>query len=230
MKITQTETKLELVDSGVTNLIVGLFMTIFGLFFAVAIATNKINSNLEKPIPLWVAGILAAVCLVGVYIVMKAQNKTTVFDKAGPSSIKTKQLIGGKITDTPVNIASIASVELSVHISDSYDSNNRRQTQRQGYVSLVMTDKQKILIANSSNTTRVSFNIFGFLNSKLSSLPLEKEATQIATFLGVPLTKPNIEEALEAVQTFTKAIFTGKLGSLPKAKTDKDGNIIGPIE
>ncbi|MCX6727300.1 MAG: hypothetical protein NTX11_00610 [Candidatus Saccharibacteria bacterium] len=218
MKITQTETKLELVDSGITNLIVGVLMTVIGLIFAVAIVTGSINSNSGKPTPIWVAGILGIVCVAGIFVIMKAQKKIIVLDKSGPSSVTTTRIIGGKTEVTEISLASITSVELIVRISDNIDSDNRRRSQMQSYLSLVQNNNQKIQITNSTNSSR-----FSFANTGIGVSPLENEATQIATFLGVPLNKPNNEigemvNAIKDVFQGSPTAATPAVGTQPEQK------------
>lgn len=78
--------------------------------------------------------------------------------------------------------------------------------------------------------TRLEVVYAGVKNSSHSSLLLKKATIQMVAFLDVLIIKSNIEEALEAIQALTKVLITGMLGSLPKTKTDMNGNNIDPIE
>ncbi|MEI6480859.1 MAG: hypothetical protein WCO19_01000 [Candidatus Saccharibacteria bacterium] len=223
MKITQTETQLQLVDSGITNLVVSIGMVIGGLLFSVAILTGSLKSSDGKATPVWLAGISLLVSALGVFIALKAQKKTIILNKSGPSSITTKKLLGGEVSNTALDIQNVKAIELRVTATQNVDSDGRRRSQMQSFVSMRLQDNSLIDLASTTKSGSIALSFGTFSSNNFQKAPLSKEAKQVSDFLGVPLNVADGNDPQQLVNTVVEAITPNTVANPSTLDADKKG-------
>ncbi len=219
MKITQTDTQLEIKSNGVGQMIIGLIMVIGGI--ATAIFLPGATDDRGQQMPGWIALIGAAVAVAGIAFIFFAKTRKVTIQRSGNTTITAKRVIGGGSQAQTIPTATIVAVRLSTYIESTSDpdggiSGGNPTSSRRSLLSLVLNNNDLVELGNSGGNG--SFSINGLnVSGLISKAPLSKEANQIATFLGVPLQADDTSSIAGAVRS-VKAAFS-QPGSQPPAQT-----------
>ena len=202
MKIQQVgDEQIEIKDSGMPSIIVGVIMIVVGIGVAIA----PIFAALE-----WWFYIIAAVfACAGLLVLAFAKSKHIILRKNATSEVTQTNIISKKATHESFEHDQISSVilETSVNHTGSNQNNpnygqpnrqsdpNASNRVRKSILLIELNDTRQIIIASKqSNNSGVSVN--GINLGSFSVAPLYEEARQIADFLDVPLNNRDSSRAL----------------------------------
>ena len=167
----------------------------------------------KEQLPWWVSLIGVAFLLLGVFMLKSASSSLIVLRRAGNSEITTKKLIGGALTNNTFNSGLATSVRLETHTDYSKSSSSTErdtpQRERVSRLFLAMQDGSEVELGSKRVTGSSGLSLSGFSAGSIVAAPLNKEATQVAEFLGVPLDASQRGEmgVIEVAQA-AQALFT----------------------
>jgi hypothetical protein len=216
MKITQTDTQIELKSNGIGQFLLGVALTVVGVgvtFFLVAVPSDN-----GKKAPAWSYLVGLAFALVGILAAISAKNRTIVGQKGGETTVRDKRLLGGSPRQQSVPTANIIAVRLYTYAqSNATDGglNSNAGTTRRSVLSLVLNNNDVIEIGSSGNSG-FSFNGMN-IGSLIAKAPLSKEANQVAAFLGVPLQADDASSITGALKSVKEAFGQGQAPQAPQA-------------
>lgn len=206
MKITQTDSQLELKTSGAGQVITGVVLIAAGI--GMAIVTHSPDADGKKA-PVWVLLVAIAIALAGVAAIIFAKNRSVTIQKGGNTTVSAKRLIGGTPQSQTVPTASIVAVRLATYVESGGPNNNGNPSNsRRSTLSLVLNNNDLVEVGSSSGNSSFSFNGLN-VSSLISRAPLSKEANQTAGFLGVPLQADDTSSIAGAVRSVRNAFQQG---------------------
>lgn len=186
MKITQTDTQMEIKTNGTLVLVMGVFLSIIGIVVLVTVLTGlwKVQGNGQSTSV--IGPIVGAVMVLGgIITALLAKNEDSIFQKGGTSTITLKRILFGSPKVVSFDTKRIQSVCLiTVYTSDT--GNNSSGMKRSSQLSVMLDDNSLVRLAQSSFSSSASVNGIN-LGGLVTKAPLSKQAEQIAQFLGVPL-------------------------------------------
>jgi hypothetical protein len=218
MKITQTDTQLEIKSSGIGQAIIGFIMVVGGT--ATAVLLPGATDDRGQQVPGWVVLIGLAVAIVGVAFIFFAKNRRITIQHGGNTEITAKRIIGGGHQTQTITTASIVAVRLSTYVESTSDpdggvSGGNPASSRRSVLSLVLNNNDLVELGNSGGN---NFNINGLsIGGLISKAPLSKEANQLATFLGVPLQADDTSSIAGALRSVKNAF--GQQASQPPTQS-----------
>lgn len=209
MKITQTESTIEIKQSGLGQIIAGGITVLIGVAVVIVFLSGMV-SNVEAPG--WVAPLIGVVMIVfGIFFILMSRDKTIIIEKAGQVIVRTKKLIGGSANQATVPTADVVAVRLSTYIDNTGSTQNRNHGRSDGSkrstLSLILKNNDTIELGTS--TTMVGGSRVNGVDvaNLIMKAPLSKEAEQVATFLGVPLQADDTSSLVGAVQSIKNAVL-----------------------
>jgi len=215
MKITQTNTTLNIKQSGVMTLIIGIVVILVGIGLAIFLAIKG-----DSPW-LWLIGL--GVAVLGIALILTAKNKTITLIKDGQSVVKASRIIGGKTDEKSFMTSLATNVELETHTeyNRSTDTNGRSSTTRRPVSSIYihLSDNSQLTLIENQSQSAPGLAIQGLNFNGLINAPLSQEAQQIATFLGVPLESTSHDASRMLAQKGSELIrgITGNSPSEPSS-------------
>jgi hypothetical protein len=219
MKITQTDSQIELKNSGIGQAFLGLVFIVSGV--GVSLITRSPDADGKKA-PFWVLLIGIAVVIGGIAMIIFAKNRSVTIRKGGDTTVNTKRLIGGGPQQATIPTANIVAVRLSTYLDNNSvnDGNggigSSNQNSRRSTLSLVLNNNDLVELGSSGQG---GLNINGLnVSSLISKAPLSKEADQVARFLGVPLQADDSSSIAGAVKSL-KTAFSQDPEPSPSAQT-----------
>ena len=183
MKLTQTQTQLEISNSGITNIIFGVILAIGGVAVA---AIPFVVKNGAKPQPAWISLIGLGLIAIGALILFTARGERFTLNKGGNIDVNIHRLIGGATTSQSIPLANVVAVRLVTTINTSASSNQNGPSGRHSILSLVINNNDLLNLAQDSSNGGIEVNGMN-VSGLWAKAPLSKEAKQISEFLGVPL-------------------------------------------
>jgi hypothetical protein len=210
MKITQTDTQIELRSSGLGQLVIGIVTILVGI--GVIIVLLGSSSDNGKKAPAWSVLIGIFFIIFGVLMALFAKNRTVTVRKGGDTSVSAKRVLGSNPQQQTVPTANIVAVRLSTYMENNNGSNGGSggisggdSSSRRSVLSLVLNNNDLIEVGGSGGGMG-GFNINGInVSSLITKAPLSKEANQVATFLGVPLQADDTSSIAGAIKSIGTA-------------------------
>lgn len=191
MKITQTDSQIQLKSSGIGQLLTGLFMVIVGIGLTIVLLASPGDNG--KKAPAWTIVLGIAFVIFGVLMAVFSKNRTVTVQKGGDTTVNAKRMLGGSPQQQSVPTANIVAVRLSTYMQNTSNTDgsggfsNSGSSSRRSILSLVLNNNDLIEVGGSGGGTG-GFSVNGInVSSLITKAPLSKEANQVATFLGVPL-------------------------------------------
>jgi len=189
MKIIQiNDNQLEVNESGISALIIGILFVLVGIYTA-------LSPLLLKGAAWWMSLIGVGIIVISVLVVFSAKSRHIVFLKTGTSTVTETKVIGGKSQTVSFDASQIVSVGLETRTqyrqnTSSSSNNTTPQRERISTLFLTLSDNSEILLATSQNGMS-GVSVAGVSLSSFGAAPLSKEANQISQFFGVPLSSSN---------------------------------------
>lgn len=177
MKIRQSTDQMVIDNSLAMPVVTGIVLGLGG-------ATIILLGYLNHLWPLWLLGL--ALLAIGGLVIVFSKSTHVVLARSGDSSIASKTLFTQSKAHS-FALTDIAAVQLlssqRQHFSKDADGTQRSDTEVKSTVYLKTADARMLQIGSKTRT----LNIGGMLGALIQSVPLKKEAEQVATFIGVPL-------------------------------------------
>jgi hypothetical protein len=133
---------------------------------------------------LWLLGL--ALLAIGGLVIVFSKSTHIVLARSGDSSIASKTLFTQSKAQS-FALADISAVQLrssqTQRLSKDADGSQRTDTEVKSIVYLKTADARMLQIGSKTRT----LNIGGMIGALIQSVPLKKEAEQVAAFIGVPL-------------------------------------------
>jgi hypothetical protein len=210
MKVQQLNNDVLLISKGATGtIIISIALLLIGVGAGVA---PLITSGLEW----WVHLIGAGLFIVGLVLLFTASKEVVTLRLTGESTVERTRVLSKKTTKESFQREQVAAIGLETVTSYERTSTTDSQGDGIGGVSqpgnmrrvrrsvlyVQLTDNSQVIIGQAQSTNGTT--IAGVDVSAFGKAPLFKEAQQIATFFGVPLTGSNIDPT--GVQNIQDAI------------------------
>jgi hypothetical protein len=206
MKIVTSDNQLEITESGLGQVIVGVIFMVLGVGTAVVPLIIKAANRGNQFNPLLTLGIGAILLVVGGLIMAFAQNRHFVFQLGANTTIESKRMFGGKQDVQSFPTASIVAVRLltsETHDQSSQfgqsDNSNASSPTRRSVLSVVLNNNDIVTVAQKSSA------VSGGIGSIISHAPLTKEATKLAEFLKLPLDAEDASSLISVVKMIKEA-------------------------
>ncbi|MDN5925334.1 MAG: hypothetical protein L0H70_10110 [Xanthomonadales bacterium] len=175
MKIREQAEQLVIDNSLVMPVIAGGILALGGLVIGFLGVVNK---------PHWLLALGAALLVIGGLVIFFCKSTHIVLAKSGDSSITSKSLFGKAKAQT-FSLADVTSVQLMSsqrqRLTKTADGDSRYETEVKSSLFLQTRDARRIAIGSKTR----KLNVGGMLGALIQSMPLKKEAAQIAQFIGV---------------------------------------------
>jgi hypothetical protein len=177
MKIRQSTDQMVIDNSLAMPVVTGIVLGLGG-------ATIILLGYLNHLWPLWLLGL--ALLAIGGLVIVFSKSTHVVLARSGDSSIASKTLFTQSKAHS-FALTDIAAVQLlssqRQHFSKDADGTQRSDTEVKSTAYLKTADARMLQIGSKTRT----LNIGGMLGALIQSVPLKKEAEQVAAFIGVPL-------------------------------------------
>jgi hypothetical protein len=208
MKINQTNNQLEIKNSGVGMVFLGIVFIIVGVLLAIFILSGSAtNENGESASP-WVSLIGVVFAVIGCLLAWFAKSNKTVLQQGANTIVSAKRVLSGKAGEQSFPTANIAAVQLHTYLDNTPD--NSSSSSRRSTLSLLLNNNDVVELG-SARSNGFTFNGMN-LGNLIRKAPLSKEANQVATFLGVPLQSSDASSITGAVQSIKQAFGANQPG------------------
>lgn len=175
MKIHEEQDQLVIDNSLVMPVIAGGVLAVGGVVIGFLGALQK---------PHWLIALGALLLVIGGLIIVFSKSTHIVLTKSGDSTIAAKTLFTQSKSQS-FALADVTSVQLETSQTQrrtkDADGSDRYETQVKSNLFLQTRDARRIQIGSETR----AMNIGGMLGALVQSMPLKKEAAQIAQFIGV---------------------------------------------
>jgi hypothetical protein len=185
--------RLQINNSGITTLILGAVFAVIGVGGGIFAATNSGGQW-------WLLIVTGAFFLFGIVAIVFAKSTVVLLEKAGTSTITSKRLLGGSPNQQTFQTQQINAVVLSTvnQYTRETPTNNTATQEIQkttsSTLSLHFLDNSSVVIAKKNRSSNT--NVGGISIGTMQSAPLQKEAQQVADFLGVPLSYDGLPQPI----------------------------------
>lgn len=226
MKITQTDTQLEIKTNGTFSLLVGILLFVIGIVVVITVLTGiwKTNGNGQSLSVIGpIIGIVMAVG--GVASAFLARNRNTTLQKGGTSTVSQKHVLLGKEKIVSFETKRIQAVCLMTEYRNG-DGNSGMQ--RRSQLSLMLDDNSLVPLARSAGSSSSSINGLN-VTSLVMKAPLSKQADQISQFLGVPIKSSGDVQSLGGViNSVVEAVHEN--AEQKQAMNERSATPVAPVE
>lgn len=189
--------------SGISQVVGGAIFALAGLAIAIAFLLSR------SPVFSLFGLIVAAI---GGYTVWSASNREIVIVKGGTSTIRSTKVFRSNTQEDSFDTSTVASVRLATGsgINSGSDfnnnsSNNSSNNQRTSTLWLVLKNNDTIEIASKSGSGGFSINGMS-IGGLIQKAPLSKEASQVATFLGLQVDAFDSSNPAAAIKSVVNAL------------------------
>lgn len=183
MKITTTNNgELEIKESGVSSVIIGIILSLAGIGLAIL--------PLFRDVEVWLSLIGLALVGMGAFFAYSARSKNIVLRNNGVSEVLETRLFTKKTSSQSFSHEQIAGVGLdsSSHLETERTGDNLRSRRvRESTLYISLTDGNQIVLGQDRRSGSGGLSMNGISLGSFGKPPLTSEAEQIAGFFGVAL-------------------------------------------
>lgn len=197
MKISQTNNQLEIKNSGLGSIILGVVFVVVGIIMTIVMLSGSATDENGESAPAWAVLFGVVFAVVGCLVAWFAKSKKTVLQQGANTTVSAKRVLSGKTSEQTFPTANITAVQLHTYINNTGNDTSNRS--RRSTLSLLLNNNDVVELG-SANSNGISLNGMNISNL-IRKAPLSKEANQIASFLGVPLQNSDVSSITGAVQS-----------------------------
>lgn len=213
MKMIKTNSEqLEIKESGVINVVLGVVFALVG----VGLALWVVIGGAEMPI--WAAAIGLAIAVIGAMVVLSAVKRHVILRRVGESEVLVTKLVTKKQSRVSFQADQIASANLETHTSytqsTSDDRTGQSGRQRVSTLYLLLKDNTELVLATSRSGTS-SVAVGGISVGSFGKAPLSDEAKEVAEFYNVPFNAQS--RGGSGIQAIADVMADAKQSTAPSA-------------